>query len=323
MFKTRVTEKLGIKYPILGGTMMWLSVPKFVAAISNAGALGILASATFPTKQTFHDAVREVKSLTKKPFAVNLNMFPGLRPIPNEEYIEVLLKEGVKIVETSGHKAPEDIIGTLKKAGCVCMHKCVGVRYALKAQSLGVDIVTVVGWENGGATGVLVVATLPLVPWVVDNLKIPVVAGGGVGDGRGLVALLALGAEGVIMGTRFLVTEECPLHPKVKEALVNANETDTMLILRSIGNTHRVWKNKMAETIAAEEAKGTGLEGLIPLIKGENNKKMFESGDLDAGTLACGQAIGLARKVQPVAEAVEEIIAQAIEAKKRLGNIIQ
>ncbi len=323
MFKTRVTEILGIKYPILGGTMMWLSVPKFVAALSNAGAIGILASATFQTKEDFREAVRETKSLTDKPFAVNLNMFPGLRPIPNDEYIEVLLDEGVRVVETSGHKAPEDMIGVLKEGGCVCMHKCVGVRYAKKAESLGVDIVTVVGWENGGATGVLDVATLPLVPRVVDNVKIPVIAGGGVGDGRGLIAVLMLGAEGVIMGTRFLATEECPLHPKVKEALVNANETDTTLILRSIGNTHRVWKNRMAERIAAEEEKNVGLEGLIPFIKGENNKKMFEFGDLDMGTLACGQAVGMTEKVQTVAEVIEGIVQQAVEAKKRLEGLLQ
>lgn len=322
MIKTRITEMLGIQYPILAGTMMWLSVPKFVAAASNAGALGILASATFPTKEDFRNAVKETKSLTDKPFAVNLNMFPGLRPIPNEDYMEVIVAEGVKIIETSGHKAPEDLIGKLKKEGCICMHKCVGVRYAKKAESIGADAVTVVGWENGGATGVLDVATLPLIPRVVESLKVPVVAGGGVGDGRGLMALLALGAEGVIIGTRLLVTEECPLHPKIKEALINAQETDTMLILRSIGNTHRVLKNDMADRIAAEEAKNVGLQGLIPLIKGENNKKMFDNGEIDAGTLACGQSIGLAKKVQPMKDAIEEIMQQAIEVKRRLDKLI-
>jgi len=321
VFKTRVTEMLGIKHPIFGGTMMWLSVPEFVAAFSNAGALGILASATYRDKESFREAVRKTKSLTDKPFAVNLNMFPGLRPIPNEEYMEVIFDEGVKIVETSGHKAPEDLVDKLKEKGCICMHKCVGVRYAKKAESLGVDIVTVVGWENGGATGVLDIATLPLVPRVVDNVGVPVVAGGGVGDGRGLVAVLALGAEGVIMGTRFLVAEECPLHPRVKEALLNASETDTMLILRSIGNTHRVWKNSMAEKIAEEESKGVGLEGLIPLIKGENNKKMFETGDLEAGTLACGQAVGQAREIQPVADIIESIVRQARAAAGRIERL--
>lgn len=321
MFKTRVTEKLGIKYPILGGTMMWLSVPKFVAAISNAGALGILASATYRSKEDFQAAVRETKSLTKKPFAINLNMFPAMKAIPNDVYIDVLLDEGVKIVETSGHKAPDDIIGRLKAEGCTLMHKCVGVRYAQKAESLGVDIITVVGWENGGATGILDVATMALVPRVVDNVRVPVVAGGGVADGRGLLAALSLGAEGVIIGTRFLVTEECPIHRGLKEALCKANETDTMLILRSIGNTHRVWKNAMADRIAAAESKSATLEELMPLIKGENNKAMFDSGDLDAGTLACGQGIGLATKIQPVADVVENIVNQAMEAKKRLQSL--
>jgi len=321
MFKTRVTEKLGIKYPIIGGAMMWLSVPRFVAAISNAGALGILASANFRTREEFRDAVRETKSLTNKPFAVNLNMFPAMKAIPNEIYIDVLLDEGVRIVETSGHKAPDDLVGRLKAAGCTLMHKCVGVRYAQKAESLGIDIITVVGWENGGATGILDVATMALAPRVVDSVKAPVVVGGGIADGRGMMAAFSLGAEGVIIGTRFLVSEECPIHRKLKEALLSAKETDTMLILRSIGNTHRVWKNVMANRIAEAESKSATFEELTPLIKGDNNKAMFDSGDLDAGTLACGQGIGLAAKIQPVAEIIADIVNQAKETGKRLQSL--
>lgn len=322
MFKTRVTEKLGIKYPIIGGAMMWLSSPKLVAAVSNAGGMGILASAMFRTKEEFRNALKEIKSLTDKPFAVNLNLFPAMKEIPNDVYMEVLLEEGVRIVETSGHKAPDELVGKLKAEGCTLIHKCVGVRYAKKAESLGVDIVTVVGWENGGATGVLDVATMPLVPRVVDNVSIPVIAGGGIGDGRGLLAALALGAEGIIIGTALLVSEECPLHPQVKKALCEANETDTMLILRSIGNTHRVLKNKMAEKIAEAESKGYTLEQLMPLIRGENNKKMFDTGDLEAGTLACGQGVGLLKSVMPVKDIIEKFVNEAVEAKKRISSII-
>ncbi len=169
MFETRVTKMLGIKYPILAGTMMYLSTPEFVAACSEAGALGILASAMFRTQDDFRDAVKKTKDLTDKPFAVNLNLFPAMRPVDNNLYLDVIIDEGVKIVETSGHKAPEELVGRFKEGGLTWMHKCVGVRYALKVQSLGADIVTVVGYENGGATGILDLGTLVLVPRVSSH----------------------------------------------------------------------------------------------------------------------------------------------------------
>ncbi len=240
MFKTKITQLLGIEYPIIGGTMMHLSGAEFTAAISEAGALGIMASANYQDKEAFRQAVRDVRKNTDKPFAVNLNMFPARKGLDNHLYIDVILEEGVTIVETSGHKAPEEYIERLKGGGVKLIHKCVGVRYAKKAESLGVDAVTVVGYENGGATGLLDVTTLCLVPRVVDSVNVPVIAGGGVADGRGLMAVLALGAEAVIMGTRLLAAEECPLHPDVKQALLVASELDSMLVLRSVGNTHRV-----------------------------------------------------------------------------------
>ena len=243
MFQTQLTRKLGIEYPIVGGTMMWISDPEFVAAISNAGGLGILASAMYQTKEDFAKAVDRVFELTKKPFAVNLNLFPMMRPIDNSEYLDVLVSRGVKIVETSGHSAPEDLVGRFKQADMTWIHKCVGVRYALKVQSMGADMVTVVGYENGGATGTLDIGTLVLVPRVVESLSIPVIGGGGVTDGRSFLALLALGAQGVIIGTRLLTTKEAPIHENLKQALVNASELDTMLIMRTIGATHRVWAN--------------------------------------------------------------------------------
>ena len=181
----------GIKYPLVVGTMMHLANAEMVAAASNAGALGTLASAMFPTKEDFRTEVRKVKNLTDRPFAVNLNLFPAVRPVDNREYMEVIFDEGVRIVETSGHKAPEDLAKDLKSRGLILVHKCVGVRYALKAQAIGADAVTVVGYENGGATGTLDVTTLCLVPRVVDALQVPVIGGGGVADGRGFLALLA------------------------------------------------------------------------------------------------------------------------------------
>ena len=276
MFQTRITELFGIDYPLVVGAMMHLSRADFTASISEAGALGILASANYQDKESFRQAVRDIKNRTSKPFAVNLNMFPARKRLDNHIYIDVILDEGVGIVETSGHKAPEEYIGRLKKGGVKLIHKCVGVRYAKKAEDLGADAVTVVGYENGGATGTLDVTPLCLVPRVVDSVRIPVIAGGGVTDGRGLLAMLVLGAEGVIMGTRFLAAEECPLHLNIKKALCRATELDTMLIMRTVGNTHRVWKNEAAEETTRLEAKGTSLEELFAVVSGENAKRMFD-----------------------------------------------
>lgn len=322
MFKNRITELLNIEHPIIGGTMMHLSKAELVGAISEAGALGIMASANYLDKESFRKDVKKVRQITKKPFAVNLNMFPAMRKIDNHEYIDVILDEGVQVVETSGHKAPEEYIERIKKAGLTLIHKCVGVRYAKKAESLGVDAVTVVGFENGGATGTLDVTTLCLTPRVVDALSVPVIAGGGVCDGRGLLALLSLGAEGVIMGTRFLAAEECPLHRKVKDAVVNAGELDTMLVLRSIGNTHRVWINQTAKTVSEMEAKGATLEELLPVIAGEKARKMYENGEVDAGLMSCGQGVGLIDKVKPARDIVQDIMREAREALGRLNGMV-
>ena len=311
MFKTAVTEMLGIDYPIVGGTMMWISTSAFTAAISNAGGLGVLASAIYQTRETFAEALDQLFDLTDKPFAVNLNLFPMMRPIDNNDYLDVLLEKGVKIVETSGHSAPADLCARFKEAGLIWMHKCVGVRYALKVQEMGADIVTVVGYENGGATGKLDVGTLVLVPRVVESLRVPVIGGGGVSDGRGLAAVLALGAKGVIMGTRLLVTREAPIHDLLKNALVNAGELDTMLIMRSIGATHRVWNNGAAKRCAELEEAQADLPEIINIAAGEKARKMYREGDLDSGVISCGQGIGLAHDIPTVKELFDRMIKEA------------
>jgi len=320
MFKTRVNEKLGIEYPIIGGAMMWLSKPEFVAAISEAGCLGLLASAMWKSKDEFRDAVKKVKSLTKKPFGVNLNLFPAMRPIDNNEYLDVIGEEGIRIVETSGHKAPEELAGRFKKMGLIWIHKCVGLRYAQKAVSLGADMVTVVGFENGGATGVLDIGTFVLIPTVASELDVPVIGGGGVSNGRGLVAALALGAEGVIMGTRFLLTEECPIHPNLKKALCNARETDTVLVMRTLGNTHRIWKNATAEKILELESRKASLEEIVAVAAGTKDREMFETGDVQKGTISVGQGVGLIKDIKPVKEVVKEIMKEAEEVAKGLAK---
>ncbi len=321
MFQTKITGMFGIKYPIVVGTMMHLSRAEMVAAASNAGALGVLASANFETKEEFRQEVKKLKGMTDKPFAVNLNLFPALRPIDNREYLEVIFEEGIKIVETSGHKAPEELAKDLKAQGITLIHKCVGVRYALKAESIGADVVTVVGYENGGATGTLDITTLCLVPRVVDALKIPVIGGGGVADGRGFLALLALGAQGVIMGTPLLVAEECPIHPQLKQALIEATELDTMIVMRSIQNSHRVWINEVAKKVAELEKQQAGLQEIVQVAAGEKARRMFQEGDLNAGVISCGQGVGLVKKVMPMKDIIEGIVHQADELRKKLSFI--
>jgi NAD(P)H-dependent flavin oxidoreductase YrpB (nitropropane dioxygenase family) len=320
MFKTKITDMLGIEYPIVGGTMMHISNAKFTAAISNAGALGILASAIYQSREAFGEALDQLIGLTEKPVAVNLNLFPMMRPIDNNDYLDVLLEKGVKIVETSGHSAPEELCARFKEAGLTWIHKCVGVRYALKAQKIGADIVTVVGYENGGATGKLDVGTLVLVPRVVESLQVPVIGGGGVSDGRGLAAVLALGAQGVIIGTRLLATKEAPIHEALKKALVQADEVDTMLVMRSIGATHRVWTNVAAKKIVELEANQAGLPEILNIATGEKAKKMYNEGDLDAGIISCGQGVGMVHDIPTVKELLSRFMAEATDVAKGLVN---
>jgi NAD(P)H-dependent flavin oxidoreductase YrpB (nitropropane dioxygenase family) len=320
MFQTKVTEMLGIRYPIIGGTMMWITNPEFTAAISNAGGLGILASAIYQSKEAFAEALDQTFELTEEPFAVNLNLFPMMRPIDNNEYLDVILEKGVVIVETSGHSAPEELCKRFKEGGLIWIHKCVGVRYALKVQDMGADIITVVGYENGGATGKLDIGTLVLVPRVVESVRVPVIGGGGVSDGRGLLAVLALGAQGVIIGTRLLATQEAPIHENLKKALVQASELDTMLVMRSIGATHRVWVNSAARKVGELEAGQAGLEEILKIASGQNAKRMYNEGDLDVGIVSCGQGIGMAHDIPTVKDLFGRIMDEATGIAKKLSS---
>jgi NAD(P)H-dependent flavin oxidoreductase YrpB (nitropropane dioxygenase family) len=320
MFQTRITGMLGIKYPLVGGTMMWISTPEFVAAISNAGGLGVLASAMYQSPGSLAEAVDRVRVMTDKPFAVNLNLFPMMRPVENLDYLDVLVKKGVKIVETSGHSAPGELAGRLKEAGMIWMHKCVGVRYALKVQEMGADVVTVVGYENGGATGKLDTGTVVLVPRVVEACRVPVIGGGGIADGRGCLAVLALGAEGVIIGTRLLMTQEAPIHDRLKQALLQASELDTMLILRSLGATHRVWTNAAAKRCQDLETSHASVSEILSVVAGQKAKEMYDTGDLDGGVIACGQGVGLCHDIPPVQALFDRIIREAEEIVTRFGE---
>jgi NAD(P)H-dependent flavin oxidoreductase YrpB (nitropropane dioxygenase family) len=241
-----------------------------------------------------------------------------MRPIDNNDYLDVLLDKGVKIVETSGHSAPEALCARFKEAGLIWIHKCVGVRYALKVQEMGADMITVVGYENGGATGKLDIGTLVLVPRAVESLQVPVIGGGGVSNGRGLVALLALGAQGVIIGTRLLATQEAPIHEALKKALVQASELDTMLVMRSIGATHRVWTNEAAKKIAELEANQAGLPEILNIATGEKAKKMYREGDLDVGIISCGQGIGMVHDIPTIKELLDRMMSEAADVARGL-----
>lgn len=319
-FETELQPMLGIEHPIIGGTMMDLSTPSFVAAISNAGALGILATAMYRDAGAFRDAVRQTKDLTDKPFAANINLFPMMEKLDNRVYLEIMLEEGLKIVETSGFAPPEELITIFKENGLRWIHKCVGVRYAKKAEELGADAATVVGYENGGATGNLNIATLVLVPATCRALGIPVIGGGGVVDGPTFLAVLGLGARGAIVGTRLMLSEECPVHRNVKEALLEATELDTDVIMRSVGFAHRVWMNEASRKAAEVEARGGGIAELYPYVSGEAARRSYEKGDVDAGSISCSQAIGLIDSIKPVSEIIAEIMEDAARTLERLAD---
>ena len=318
MLKTRVTEMLGIQYPILQGGMLWLGRAELVAAVSNAGGLGILSSFTFPTPHELAHEIRKTKTLTSKPFAVNLPFLPTLRPVNVDDFIDAIIGEGVRIVETAG-RSPEPYMERFKKAGVKVLHKCTAVRFARTVERIGCDAVIIDGYECAGHPGEEDVTSLVLIPLTRDAVSIPVIAAGGFGDGRGLVAALALGAEAVLMGTRFMASKECSAHPKVKEWLTQLCERDTMLVQRSLRNTARVVKNTVSEKVAEMEQKGAKLEELAPLLSGQREKEVFETGDLEKGLVHCGQSIGLVRDIPTVKEVMDKIVRDAQEVLKGLG----
>jgi NADH:quinone reductase (non-electrogenic) len=321
MLKTAVTEQLGIQYPIVAGCMMSITTPEFVAACSNAGGLGTLASMIYKTPEELREGVRRTKELTDKPFSVNLNLFPSLVPIDRAAQVRVLLDEGVRIIETSGHGVPTELIPSFKEAGITWIHKCAGVRYAKKAASVGADMVTVVGYENGGATGTLDIGTIAMTPCTVDAVGVPVIAGGGIADGRGLAAVLALGAQGAIMGTRLMATKECPIHDNLKQALVKAALTDTVIIMRSVGATHRVWNNAAAQHVLEIEAGRPGdPTEVFFAAAGTKAKEMYDHGDLSLGVVSCGQGIGLVHDVPSVADLFSQMAAEAESTFSRFAN---
>jgi NAD(P)H-dependent flavin oxidoreductase YrpB (nitropropane dioxygenase family) len=320
MFNTRITELFDIKYPIICGGMYWIGRAELVAAVANAGGLGFLVGATFENVDDLRAEIRKARDLTDGPIGLNINLFPALRPQPIEAWVEVACEEKIPVVETSG-RSPEAIVAPLHAGGVKVMHKVPGVRYARTVERLGCDAVCVVGHECGGHPGMDEVTTLIMVPATVDAVSIPVVAAGGFADGRGLVAALALGADAVLMGTRFMATKECRGHPAWKEWLVNAAETDTAYLMKSIKNPSRVVKNAVSAKVAEMEAQGATLEELIPIIAGQGGA-VFDDGKIDSQLASAGQAIGLIHDVPTVKELVDRIVDEALQIRERLNAAI-
>ena len=303
---TRITEMLGIERPILSGAMQWLAKAELVAAVSNAGGLGVMSSATFRTAEDLRAEIRKCRELTDKPFAVNLTLMPSLAPPDYPAYVRVCIEEGIRIMETS------------KSAGMTVIHKCTIVKHALKAQSIGCDAVIMDGTEAAGHVGENDIGSMVLWPAAVDALDIPVIACGGVGDGRGLAAALMLGCEGATVGTRFFLSEEAPALRAGKEAVaLHADEMSTTLVLRRFANTTRVLNNGLAAKVAELERNGAPFEEIAPLASGRRLKAAFDTGNLDDGVLTIGQVTGLIHDILPVKEIMDKMMEECFACLDR------
>ncbi len=320
MLKTKVTEMLGIEHPILVGPMGGISYSDFTAAISNTGALGILVATTLPTIESLREEIKKTKALTDKPFAVNFTLLPRAVPMDYAAFMAAAIEEGVGIIETSG-RSPEPYIEMLKDAGVTIMHRATRTRDMKKAETVGADIATILGTEAAGHPGQEEVTSMVRIPAVVDAVSIPVVAAGGIADARGLVAALALGAEGVLMGTRFMASKECPIHDDLKQQMLEFGEADTILIQKSLKNASRVIRTEHTEKVLEMEHRGATLEELMPLISGEKTRDVLHTGDISRGVLHLGQAVGLIHDIPTVKEIVDSIISEAEVIGKRLRGI--
>lgn len=322
--KTRITELLGIEHPIVQGGMHFVGLAPLAAAVSEAGGLGVITGLTQKTPELLAKEIAKARDLTDKPIGVNLTFLPTFADPPYPEYIQAIIEGGVRIVETAG-RSPEKYLPAMKAAGIKVVHKCTSVRHALKAERIGCDAVSVDGFECGGHPGEDDVPNFILLPRAAEELTIPFIASGGMADGRSLVAALALGAEGVNMGTRFIATKEAPVHENVKQALVAASELDTRLIMRSLKNTERVINNSgVARILEIEKAKGADLTigDIYDQVAGIYPKVMID-GDMEAGAWSCGMVAGLIHDVPTVKELIDRIMTEAngLIAKRLAGMI--
>ena len=312
VLKTRFTELVGVEHPITQGGMQWVGRAELVAAVANAGALGFLTALTQPTPEALAKEIERCCEMTDRPFGVNLTILPAITPPPYAEYRRAIIESGVKIVETAGQN-PEEHIPEFKANGVKVLHKVTAVRHAVKAQKIGVDAVSIDGFECAGHPGEDDIPGLILIPAAAERVSIPMIASGGFADGRGLVAALALGADGINMGTRFLCTQEAPIHDRIKEQIVAHDERATEMIFRTLHNTARVASNAVSREVVAIERGGGKFEDVRHLVAGARGRKVFEDGDPDFGIWTAGLCQGLIHDIPSVADVVERIVQQAEE----------
>jgi nitronate monooxygenase len=308
--KTRFTELFGVEHPIAQGGMQWVGRAELVAAVADAGALGFLTALTQPTPEALVKEIARTRELTDKPFGVNLTILPSINPPPLPEYRAAIIESGIKAVETAGYK-PEEHVADFRAHGIKVIHKCTTVRHALSAERMGVDAVSIDGFECAGHPGEDDIPGLILIPAAADKVKVPILASGGFGDARGLVAALALGADGINMGTRFCATKEAPIHENFKQRMVEYDERQTLLIFRTMKNTARVARNAISEKVVAMEKAGAKFEDVRHLVTGMRGREGLESGDLDHGIWTSGQVQGLIRDIPTVRELIDRIMQEA------------
>jgi NADH:quinone reductase (non-electrogenic) len=305
--KNKVTEMLGIRYPIIQGGMQWVGFAELASAVSNAGGLGILTALTQPTPDDLAKEIERCRKMTSKPFGVNLTILPAVTPPPYDEYMRVIFESGIKIVETAGNN-PRNFVPKFKEKGITVIHKCTSVRHALSAEKHGVDIISIDGFECAGHPGEDDVTNLILIPAAVRACKVPVVASGGIADGFQMAACLAMGAQGINMGTRFMLTQEAPIHDNVKQSLIKGSERDTNLIFRTMHNTSRVFKNAVSDEVVKMEKAGATFEEVRPLVAGARGKDAMKTGDVDGGIVSAGMVIGLIDDLPSCQNLIDRIV---------------
>jgi len=311
MLQTRFTQMFGVQHPIVQGGMQWVGRAQLVSAVANAGALGFITALTQPTPEDLTKEIQRCRDLTDQPFGVNLTILPALKPPPYAEYRQAIIDSGVKIVETAGYN-PQEHIAEFKKHGVKVIHKCTAVRHAVKAEKIGADAISIDGFECAGHPGEDDIPGLILIPAAADKVRIPMIASGGFGDGRGLAAALALGAEGINMGTRFMCTVESPIHQKIKEQIVANDERSTDLIFRTLHNTARVARNSVSQEVLAVEKKGGAtIADVRHLVAGQRGRAVYEEGDPDFGIWSAGMIQGLIHDIPTCAQLVARIVAEA------------
>ena len=310
MIKTRFTELFGVDHPIAQGGMMWVGTAEMVAPVANAGALGFLTALTQPTPEALTKEIARTREMTDKPFGVNLTILPSINPPPYAEYRRAIIEAGIGIVETAGYK-PQEHVDDFKANGIKVIHKCTAVRHALSAERMGVDAISIDGFECAGHPGEDDVPGLILIPVAASKVKVPILASGGFGDARGLVAALALGADGVNMGTRFCATVEAPIHENFKRAMVEGDERATDIIFRTYKNSARVARNAISQEVVRLEREGRPFEDVAHLVKGARGREGLNSGDTDHGVWTAGMVQGLIHDIPTVKELVDRIMSEA------------